>query len=949
MILNQPNQIAQAVISNGLVTGNTIQDPANLLNTTDSTAIFGATSDVIIGNFPFNLPLDAVIVGISGILKARLNSNSVPSGSITPVLVDNTSGSNVYYPGTPVTGLSDVLQEYSIGGAYDIWGNIAWTATKLNNLKLQLIANSALEVAWASLTVFYYIPVVTPTPPPFTPPGCDDCDSTIQALPFELAQPWLSNQTNLVLRSFNLPTGEPITMEMLGECGGTINLTIDPDLRREDGGNFIENFNLEYGIASITNLPNGTIELELGNINQRGLDFITPYGHDLGNVSEHSAGAVIIITNNGPWNGKLLKRCHIGTLVSEPITGMDEGNIVVYPMTKLNAIGPNVQLEQDPIDPEQGNLTVIASPTNVSPTDENTNTGTNNTTPTLTLTVPLTITDANYITVSVITEDETITSVEYDGVPMAFLGEQVNPGVNLKTALYGLINPNVGLNDVIVTMPTPRIITAIATGWLDVDTTNPIEAVSGGNIGSDDAPTDSTTTTTQNVTLVDVVGTTNNPTTFTQFGLWSILGAVNTGIRPGASSSRTVLSPNLVTDIYQISLSTGWAILLAGIRGIASPGGSGPTGPTGPTGPGGTGSGPTGPTGSTGPQGPTGATGGGGTGSGVELISPVITQTGHGFAEGDIIQSSGVDNEFALSQADSPANAESVGMVTNVIDVNNFQYISSAVQVSGAFVPAGTPGDAIFLDPGVAGGMTTTKPTGIGEVIRGLGTILANGATMYFDIAALGEEITASSGGQSVVNVDAFDDFVSIIDDGSLGFFESGNFIVDFGGTGQPSSELDHPGIIELESSLDIMRGFGEFNNGGVVQGLLRSDNDFDITILARADYSGGTDWAFEFSLKSPGGDDYSILGDGVNGIRYNIGSGLTASGASLPASLDWFTVRFQYDANTNTITLYIDGAIIISTTGAVTGPLYIFIQPGGADLNSLAVDYVLTNYQVNR
>lgn len=567
-IQNQANQIPQAVISNGLVTGNQVQNPNNLLNTTNSTAIFGATSDVIIGNFPFNIPLDAVIVGIKGVVKARIDNSSVPAGSLTPVLVDASSGSNEYFPGADVTGLSNVLQEYEIGGEYDAWGN-AWTPVTINNLRLQLVANSSLEVAWATLTVFYYIPIVTPVPSPFELPGCEDCDSEIQALPFELKRVWRTNETVLLLKSFNLPNGTPITMDMLGECGGTINLTIDPDLRKEDGGNFIENFNLLDSIASITITPQG-VELDIGSISQRGLGFDRPYGHNIYNISEHAVGAVVIITNNGPYNSKLLKRCHVGTVVGAPQEWQDEGDIVAVAVDKVNVRGDSAQASQDPSDPNKVNLDIVSNPSNVEPTTEDENEGTNNTTPSLTLTVPLTVVSANYLRVAVITEDETITGVTYNGVPMTPIAEQANPGSNLKVALFGLINPAVGAHNAVVTMPNPRIITAIVTSWLDVDTTNPVDGISSGNIGSDDQPTDSVTTTTENTVMQDVVGTTNNPTTFTQYGLWAIDGDVTTGDRPGASSSRRVLVPQTLTDIYSISVPTDWAIVMAGIRGITS-------------------------------------------------------------------------------------------------------------------------------------------------------------------------------------------------------------------------------------------------------------------------------------------------------------------------------------------------------------------------------------------
>jgi hypothetical protein len=134
---------------------------------------------------------------------------------------------------------------------------------------------------------------------------------------------------------------------------------------------------------------------------------------------------------------------------------------------------------------------------------------------------------------------------------------------------------------------------------------------------------------------------------------------------------------------------------------------------------------------------------GGGTGTSLGIA---VNQVGHGLSVGDVIRSNGTDDEFTTAQADTTTNSEAVGIVTVVTDANNFEYVSSAVQLSGGFVPVGTPGDAVWLDPSVAGGITTTKPSTVGQVARGLGTIIASGATMYFDIAALAEEITLDGG-----------------------------------------------------------------------------------------------------------------------------------------------------------------------------------------------------------
>jgi hypothetical protein len=121
-----------------------------------------------------------------------------------------------------------------------------------------------------------------------------------------------------------------------------------------------------------------------------------------------------------------------------------------------------------------------------------------------------------------------------------------------------------------------------------------------------------------------------------------------------------------------------------------------------------------------------------------------INQVAHGFAVGDVIKSSGASNDFDLAQADSPVNAEVVGIVASVSDVNNFAYISSAVNLATAATPVGVAGQAVWLDPAVAGGMTVTKPTTNGQVTRPLGTIIESGVSMYFDCSGLAEELTAA-------------------------------------------------------------------------------------------------------------------------------------------------------------------------------------------------------------
>lgn len=90
-----------------------------------------------------------------------------------------------------------------------------------------------------------------------------------------------------------------------------------------------------------------------------------------------------------------------------------------------------------------------------------------------------------------------------------------------------------------------------------------------------------------------------------------------------------------------------------------------------------------------------------------------IAQSGHGLAAFNVVKLSGAST-YATAQANSAANAEVVGIVISVIDANNFllQFGGSITGASGWTV------GAMYLDPSVAGGLTTTKPTASGQVIK---------------------------------------------------------------------------------------------------------------------------------------------------------------------------------------------------------------------------------------
>lgn len=90
--------------------------------------------------------------------------------------------------------------------------------------------------------------------------------------------------------------------------------------------------------------------------------------------------------------------------------------------------------------------------------------------------------------------------------------------------------------------------------------------------------------------------------------------------------------------------------------------------------------------------------------------SRIITQTAHGFTVGQILK---ISSGYALSQANSAANADVVGMVLAVNSANSFTLVTEGY-VSG--LSGLTAGGVYFLSPSAAGGMTLTEPIATGQV-----------------------------------------------------------------------------------------------------------------------------------------------------------------------------------------------------------------------------------------
>lgn len=98
---------------------------------------------------------------------------------------------------------------------------------------------------------------------------------------------------------------------------------------------------------------------------------------------------------------------------------------------------------------------------------------------------------------------------------------------------------------------------------------------------------------------------------------------------------------------------------------------------------------------------------GAGGGGSADSVEKDINQAAHGLAVGDWVRLSGAD--YIKAQANSAANAEVVGVVSAVSDVDNFtlQRHGHVTGLSGL-----TAGTLYFLDASTTGAITATEPTG---------------------------------------------------------------------------------------------------------------------------------------------------------------------------------------------------------------------------------------------
>ena len=136
--------------------------------------------------------------------------------------------------------------------------------------------------------------------------------------------------------------------------------------------------------------------------------------------------------------------------------------------------------------------------------------------------------------------------------------------------------------------------------------------------------------------------------------------------------------------------------------------------------------------------------GGGGGGTGV---TNDVNQTTHGFSVGDVIRADGTQT-YAKALADTSSNAEVVGIVSAVADVDNFTVQMGGYVESLSGLTANT---VYFLSESGAGTLTATEPGTIGEISKPL--LITDTTTSGYFFNFRGQEITDAGVASSAAQV----------------------------------------------------------------------------------------------------------------------------------------------------------------------------------------------------
>ncbi len=231
-------------------------------------------------------------------------------------------------------------------------------------------------------------------------------------------------------------------------------------------------------------------------------------------------------------------------------------------------------------------------------------------------------------------------------------------------------------------------------------------------------------------------------------------------------------------------------------------------------------------------------TGGGG-------FTKAVNQTTHGFAVDDAIRHNGTI--WVKAQADTAANAGTLGVVTVVAGANDFTYQFGGLLTTGTW----TDGAEYFLSAATAGLIIVEPSYSIGEVREFIGTGTPDGMLLEID---LGDVIEAAGGGGDIATDDlwaAAGDLVVGTGVDTAAILSIGTTLqylrVNAGVTNLEWATLPTAGATQLSGLSDVTSatqtaGFILASSGGNYAGRALINSDLPNTIIVGDHGTGTTD-----------------------------------------------------------------------------------------------------------
>lgn len=549
-------QTTNYLLPQTLISSNGWTTPQNILLDDGSYAISNATStltsELVVGNFLFNLPTNSIVSGIEIEIKGKRGPLTNPASTLQIYAYDNTNNNNALYQYTPVFSNID-----TVDGVYTLGSNIytfgqTLTAEQMNNLKFKLIANSEMYVDSFKVRVFYGEPSTG------TLPVIDGaCQTIIQAQKFSLVDNVSSTDTTILVSKFETPDGVLITNTDIdptqAAAGKGIPITVSHATRREEN----------MYVTSIEHLTNGYTRLTV----TRGWSFKQPIGQLVSRNKAHPVGNEVIISNSTPFYDELLRKCDIGTLVSAPIKVEDESVNITNYLRSLNFIGAGVTAVSTPAITGGGHdvdVTITGygnQPINITNVTNITSGG--NQVTTLSTNITTEGTDTALVVALSLEAGKTVTGVTYNSLPLLFGGAQNQNDVRVE--VWYMANPSGGNHTITATFSSATYSCFEAASLSGVDQTTPFVSLIG-NSGNSLLSTGSVTTLTPNSTFFHALATREVGMTYTA-ALGETLNSTSlSGAVQGGLASKLVGTPSTQNSQINLSILNDWANLLFAIQ-----------------------------------------------------------------------------------------------------------------------------------------------------------------------------------------------------------------------------------------------------------------------------------------------------------------------------------------------------------------------------------------------